>query len=222
VTPTVVVVDATPFIRLAVRAALASDGMDVVAGAGSAADALEIVLTARPDALLIDADLDPDMVRVRRMADAVPATAIIVLSADNSLARAMAAVRAGACGFIPKETSPERLPAIVRGALDGEAAFPRRLVRQLLAEVRRAEAWRSLAASAGRGLSGRESEVLALQCEDLPDHRIAERLSISQVTVRRHAASAARKLGARDRKAAVAMFRGGCGYDRPDGSPAVA
>ncbi len=207
-TPTVAVADATAFIRIAVRTALLDAEIDVVWEASSAAEALERTLSSPPDVLLIGAELDPDMETVSEIVGTAPATAVIVLSPDESLTRAMNAVRAGACGFIPKETHPERLAAIVRGALAGEAAIPRRLVRQLLSEVRRTEAWRSLAATAGHGLSARECEVLALQSEGFCDRTIAERLAISQVTVRRHSASAVRKLGAPHREAAPAMLQG--------------
>ena len=205
-TPTVAVVDATAFIRIAVRAALDEADINVVWEASSATEALEMTVSSPPDVLLIGGELDPDMDTVSQMVAAAPEMAVIVLSPDDSAARAMTAVRAGALGFIPKETHPERLPAIVRGAFAGEAAIPRRLVRQLLAEVRRTDAWRSRARTTGTGLSARECEVLALQSEGFGDRTIAERLAISQVTVRRHSASAVRKLGAPHREAALAML----------------
>lgn len=206
-TATAVIADATPFIRLAIRDALERGGVDVVREAGSAPDAFEAVVKANPEVLLLDADLDPEMGTVAAIHRARPDLSIVVLCLDATERLGLAAVRAGACGIVPKATDAERLPAIVRGVLQGEAAFPRRLMRTLLGEVRRDVGGRTPAFAGGPGLSGRECDVLDLLGEGLRDREIGDRLGISEITVRRHAASAMRKLGARGRVDAVAAYR---------------
>lgn len=206
-TATAVVADATPFIRLAIRAALERGGVEVVREAGSAADAFEAVVEARPEVLLLDADLDPEMGTAAGIHRACPDLSIVVLCLDATERLGLAAVRAGACGVVSKATDAERLPAIVLGVLDGEAAFPRRLMRTLLGEIRRDAGGRTPAPARGPGLSVRECDVLDLVAEGLRDREIGDRLGISEITVRRHAASAMRKLGARGRVDAVAAYR---------------
>jgi len=201
----VVVADRSAFVRVAVCSELLDAGIDVVAEAGDRATALAGIRTARPDAVLLDAELDEDMEVVAAVRRELPATAVIVLSPDASESRAIAAVAAGACGFVPKDTAPERLPDIVRGAVGGEAAIPRRLVRAML------ERFASRPAAHERVAPGtltvRESEVLELLAGGMSDGRIGEELGVSEITVRRHAATAARKLHAVRREDAVAAFR---------------
>lgn len=196
----VVIADRSAFVRVAVRSALEAEGIAVVAEAGQAAEARRAILAHRPDAVLLDAELDDeDMAMLAAVRRELPGAALIVLSPDESEARAMASVCAGACGFLPKDTSPDRLPDIVRGAVAGEAAIPRRVVRRLLEGI------------AGTGpaepLTARELEVLERLAQGLSDRHIGQELGVSEVTVRRHAATAARKLHAGRREDAVAAFR---------------
>src|SRR5436305_1735919 len=104
----VLVADPSPFLRLAVRRALAADGM-AVAEVVSADEALARAARDRHDAVLLDRDLDPEMTATAQIATVMGAGALIVLSADVSVTAALAAVRAGACGFLPKDTPPGRL-----------------------------------------------------------------------------------------------------------------
>ena len=139
----VVIADRSAFVRVAVRSALEAEGIAVVAEADEAVGALRAILANRPDAVLVDAELDDVMAVLAAVRKELPETALIVLSPDKSEIRAMAAVRAGACGFLPKDTSPDRLPDIVRGAAAGEAAIPRRLVRRLLERIAASHAWQT-------------------------------------------------------------------------------
>jgi DNA-binding NarL/FixJ family response regulator len=204
----VVIADRSAFVRLAARSALTLEGIAVLAEAEDAATAHAAALAHRPDVMLFDAELDPDLETLTRIHEALPETALIVLSPDDSDAHAVAAVRVGACGFLPKDTSPDRLPAIVRGAVDGEAAIPRRVVRGLLRRI----AAQGVTGPAGllvtdHPLTGREREVLSRIAQGMADRQIGAELGVSEVTVRRHAATAARKLHAVRREDAVAAFR---------------
>jgi DNA-binding NarL/FixJ family response regulator len=209
VTLRVVVADRSAFVRVAVRGALEAEGIEVVAEADEAADALHAILAHRPDAVLFDAEFDDGMAVLAAVRRELPETVLIMLSPDESEARAMAAVSAGACGFLPKDTSPDRLPDIVRGAVAGEAAIPRRVVRRLLERIGAPHAIHLVAASPGPAepLTAREREVLERVARGMTDRQIAAELGVSDVTVRRHAASAARKLHAVRREDAIAAFR---------------
>ena len=203
------IVDRSAFVRVAVRAALSVDGIEVVGEAEDAPAALSAIVSQQPDAVLFDAELDDGSVVMTAVRERLPGTALLVLSPDQSDARAMAAVAAGACGFVPKDTSPDRLPDIVRGAVAGEAAIPRRVVRRLLERLAAPHPPQLWAAGAGslEPLTAREREVLECLAEGMTDRQIGTQLAVSEVTVRRHAAAATRKLRAGRREDAVAAFR---------------
>ena len=205
-TARVVVADGSAFVRMAVQSALAPAGIAVVAEAEDAAGALRETLTHRPDAVLLDVELDEDIAIVAALRRESPGTALIILSPDESVTRALAAVCAGAVGFVPKRTAPERLPDIVRGAVAGEAAIPRRIMRGLLEHMAGPPAYVAVSCPAGP-LRPREREILDRMARGMTDRHISAELRLSEVTVRRHAAAAARRLGARRREDAVAAFR---------------
>ncbi len=205
--PRTLVVDPSPFVRLAVRTALTEAGIVVAEECATADAALRAATSVAPDVILFDAEVDAEFRVLAEIHREAPDAALIVLSPDASEARAMAAVRAGACGFLPKDTSPDRLPAIVRGAVDGEAAIPRRLVRRLLGQVSAVGHRAPLGGALAEPLTQREWEVLELLSRGFGDRHVGVELSVSEVTVRRHAATAARKLRAASREDAVAAFR---------------
>ena len=203
-TPRVVIADRSGFVRLAVRNALVAAGIDVAAEADDAERALSAILALRPDAVLLEAELDEDFAVLAAARRAVPRAALIVLAQDDSEARALAAVRAGACGFLPTDTPPDRLADIVLGAIAGEAAIPRVMVRRLLERMTVAD---GMAPDSPVPLTARERDVLERVARGMGDREIGDALGISEITVRRHAATAARKLHARRREDAVAAFR---------------
>jgi DNA-binding NarL/FixJ family response regulator len=201
----VVVADRSPFVRMAVRSALTAAGIDVCAEAADAGTARRAIIELRPDVALLDAELDERLALVADLRAAVPEVALIVLSPDSSAARALAAVRAGACGFLPKSTPPERLPDIVLGAIAGEAAIPRRIVRRVLTLI--ADGTDVRRDSAHKPLTRREVEVLECSSRGLSDRSVGAELGVSEITVRRHLATASHKLGAARRDDAIAAFR---------------
>jgi DNA-binding NarL/FixJ family response regulator len=204
--PRVTIADRSSFVRVAIRSALELDGIAVVAESDDAAGAWRAIVTHRPDAVLLDAELDGEMVVLAAIREELPGAALIVLSPDASEARALAAIRAGARGFLPKDTSPARLPDIIRGAIAGEAAIPRRIVGSLLGRIA-APAGNRPASGPDEPLTIREHEVLERLSRGMTDRHIGAELGVSEVTVRRHAATAARKLHAVRREDAVTAFR---------------
>ena len=117
-------------------------------------------------------------------------------------------LRAGAAGYLLKDTDPERLPHALRGVLAGEAAVPRRLVSRVLDEFRTHGRRRRLplVGRRGRELTSREWEVLEMLREGLTTAQIAERLFVSPVTVRRHISAILSKLEVPDRESALRLL----------------
>jgi DNA-binding NarL/FixJ family response regulator len=121
----------------------------------------------------------------------------------------LAAMRIGTAGYLLKSISPARLPAVVEGVLRGEAAIPRTLVATLVNRVRARKSSRRLIVGGRRGidLTSREWEVLDLLREGLSTREIANRLLISEVTVRRHIGSVLKKLQVASRAEAVKLLQ---------------
>ena len=117
------------------------------------------------------------------------------------------AIRVGARGYLLKEMDPARLPAALEGVLAGEVALPRALVARLVDRFRGREVHRvQIAGSRTATLSAREWEILDLLREGLATRQMAERLFLSDVTVRSHVSSVLRKLEVPDRAAAVRLL----------------
>jgi len=116
----------------------------------------------------------------------------------------LASLRAGAVGYLPKDTSPERLPAALCGVLKGEAALPRTLVGMVLNEFRDyTEAVADPVRVGEVQLTARESEILRMLRSGLTTAEVGDILSLSPVTVRRHVSAGVAKLGVADRQAAI-------------------
>lgn len=206
VEPTIVIADDHQVTRLGVRMALMRGGFQVVGEAADCASAVSAVVRERPDVCLLDVDMPGGGIETaRRMAEAAPATSVVMLTVSTNTEDLLAALRAGALGYLPKDMSPDRLPAALRGVLKGEAALPRTLVGRVLQE------FRAFAADAALNpvrvgevqLTPRESEILRMLGSGLSTIEVADMLSLSPVTVRRHISAGVAKLGVADRDAAI-------------------
>ncbi len=206
---TVMIVEDHALVRSAICEAIEGDDMCVVAQAVTAEEAHERALAIRPDLLLVDIDLPGmsgiDLVRV--LAPRLPETAIVMLTVSDAIDDVLAALQAGAVGYLTKDMSPDALRRAVRAAVAGDLAMPRRMA---------GTAMRRLAASGGMNdrtgsgglerLSRREQEVLRLLAQGLTDRQIAESLTISTRTVESHVASILRKLDVPNRAAAARAY----------------
>jgi DNA-binding NarL/FixJ family response regulator len=203
---TIVIADDQQVTRLGVRMALMRGGFQVVGEAADCEGAVEAVVSARPEVCLLDVDIPGGGIETaRRVAGAAPETLVVMLTVSTNTEDLLEALRAGALGYLPKDTSPERLPAALRGVLKGEAALPRTLVGRVLKEFRTFAA--TGAASPMRvgavQLTPRESEILRMLRSGLSTLEVADMLSLSPVTVRRHVSACVAKLGVADRDAAI-------------------
>jgi DNA-binding NarL/FixJ family response regulator len=193
-----------------IRMALEADGFEVSTEAVSAMAAIDLAVAQRPDICLLAETLPGGaIVAVDAIHRRVPETKIVLLTDAEEPRSLLSAIRAGGSGFVRKDRDPARLPATMRGVLDGEAALSRKLTNRLIESLRTRERGRSAPTTpGGPPMTDRELEVLELMAEGLRTSEIAQRLAIVEVTVRRHASSAVAKLGVTDRSAAIAVLTG--------------
>ncbi|HEV7885513.1 MAG TPA: response regulator transcription factor [Solirubrobacteraceae bacterium] len=215
---TVLIADDHPLVRAGVGQALTEHGIEVCAEVADAPAAVAAALRERPDVCLLDIDMPGNgLVAAQQISEALPETAIVMLTVSDDERDLLAAIRSGAVGYLLKDGDPDRLAFALRGAVSGEAALPRRLTARLLEHVRASDGRRGHGLRMPRGvqLTDREWEVLELMHGELSTRDVAIRLCVSPVTVRRHLSSAVAKLGVDDREAALALI-----HDLNVGSPA--
>ena len=208
---TVVLADDHVPTRVGVRAAIEREGFRVVAEVGDGDAAIDAAVEHSPDVCLLDINMPGNGIHAAaEIAERVPSTVVVMLTVSRDDADLFESLRAGAAGYLLKDTDPERLPLALRGVIDGEAAVPRALVARVIEEFRGREPRRRLQGSGGRGaeLTSREWEVLELMRDGRSTGEIASGLRISPVTVRRHVSSLLAKLEVPDRDAAVRLLEG--------------
>jgi DNA-binding NarL/FixJ family response regulator len=189
----VMVVDDHPMWREAVERDLAEAGFEVVAVAGSGEEALRRAPAARPQVAVVDLQL-PGISGVEVTAEllrADPSARVLVLSASGERDDVLAAVKAGATGYLVKSASREELIAAVRSVAAGDAVFTPGLAGLVLGEFRRLHAEPG---DAGPELTPREIEVLRLVAKARSYKQIADDLAISHRTVQNHVQNTLRKL----------------------------
>jgi DNA-binding NarL/FixJ family response regulator len=193
--------------RVGLRLALEPDAR--CTEAADAESAVDAAVRDRPDVCLLGLDPSPEGLQVvNEIVSKVPSATVILLTSKLDEEEFMAAVRAGASGYLTHSLDPARLPHVVRGALRGEPAVPRRFVARLLEELRTRERRRSVVlADKGRiALTAREWEVVDLLLRSASTSEIATELGVAPVTVRRHVGSVERKLGVSTRAEVVALL----------------
>jgi DNA-binding NarL/FixJ family response regulator len=203
-TERVLIVDDHPLTRDALAGLLFQHGFDVVGQAGSGAEAIQRAAELEPDLILLDLSM-PDMSGIEALPHvraAAPNAEIVVLTASEDESNLLAAIRGGAAGYLLKSEPPERIVAFLRGVVQGEAALSGAVARRLLDEVREG-AHKSPPESVTRLLTARELEVLLLLDRHLGTDEIAQRLFISEHTVRSHVKSLLAKLGVSSRREAL-------------------
>lgn len=185
------IVDHAPT-RLGIQLALGSIA-EVVAEADSAETAIRAAKREQPDVALVGTGVAADWCRaVRGVCRAAPKCQIVVLAETADPDDLLDAVRAGARGYLPGGVEAEPLRRAIAAVRNNEAAIPRSLVGDLLDELRSA-------AAGGDTLTNREAQVLGMLRRGHSTARIAERLEIAPVTVRRHISELVRKLGVSSR-----------------------
>jgi DNA-binding NarL/FixJ family response regulator len=228
----VVLADDQGLLRKGFRMILeAEDGMEIVGEAPDGADALRLVELYQPDVVLMDVRMPVlDGIEATRAIAASAAgegTRVLILTTFDLDEYAFSALRAGASGFLLKDVPPAELVAAIRTVARGDAVVSPRITRRLLEEY--AHTLPDLAADSGGAGSGgdaaeenaalaslteREREVLLAVADGLSNAEIAERLYVSEATVKSHVGRLLAKLGLRDRVQAV-VFAFQSGLVRP-------
>lgn len=201
----VVVADDQALVRSGFCVLLRSaDDIDVVGEAADGVEAVEVAVRERPDVVVMDIRMPrADGVQATRTITADPrlsATKVLILSTFDLDEYVFEAIRAGASGFLLKDTLPIELLAAVRLVADGQALLAPTVTRRLLEEfARRPAAAGGSPPSWLRLLTAREAEVLVAVARGLSNAEIAGTLYMSTATAKTHVSRLLAKLDARDR-----------------------
>ena len=202
---TILLVDDHPLTRGAVAALLAQQGFDVVGDASNGEEAIAAAAQLQPDVVLLDLRMPvmDGLTALPRIREQAPDSQVVVLTASEAEENLLAAIRLGAAGYLLKTELPEHLATFLRGVLRGEAALSGTVARKLVERVRVGGRLEGTPTEITSLLSAREVEVLLLLDEHQATDEIAQRLTISEHTVRSHVKSMLRKLGVSSRREAL-------------------
>jgi DNA-binding NarL/FixJ family response regulator len=206
----VVVVDDQALVRAGFRVLVdSSPGLEVVGEAADGADAVRVVRATEPDVVLMDIRM-PEM-------DGIEATRQIVEARRDDKARVLIlttfeldeyvydALRAGASGFLLKDTPPEDLLEAIAVIARGDALLAPSVTRTLIAEFASRSASSPADSDLLRSLTPREKEVLVFVARGRSNAEIADELHMSAATAKTHVSRILTKLGARDRSQLVVI-----------------
>ncbi len=201
----IIVADDHPLTRDALASLLGHNGFDVVGQAADGAEAIEQAERTQPDLVLLDLSMPgmDGLTALPRLRAAAPGCEVVVLTASGTEDNLLAAIRAGAAGYLLKSEPPDRIVSFLRGVVGGEAALSGSVARRLLEQVRDGRLGGGVPDDIAEALSARELEVLLLLDEHHSTDDIARRLFISEHTVRSHVKSMLRKLGVSSRREAL-------------------
>ncbi len=205
----VLIADDHPATRVGIRYCLQPADIEVVAEVGSAGDAVERALALKPDVALIDIHMPGDGIRaVERIRSEAPQIACVVLTSSDDDRELFRALKAGAVGYVLKDTDLERLPLAVEAVVRGESVLPRNLVMSISRNLGSPLQQRRSIEGVEADLTEREWEVMDCLRDGMTTAQIASKLGLSQATVRSHIAAIVRKLQVSDRHQAVAKLEG--------------
>jgi DNA-binding NarL/FixJ family response regulator len=217
----VVLADDQALVRAGFRALLdAQDDIEVVGEASDGDEAVRLVRRLTPDVVLMDIRMPgtDGLAATRTIAgdDRLSDARIVILTTFELDEYVFEAIRAGASGFLVKDTEPVELLRAVRAVAGGDALLSPSVTRRLIGEFA-SRTRDARPAPALDVLTDREREVMTLVAEGLTNDEIAERLYVSPMTAKTHVSRAMVKLGARDR-AQLVVFAYESGLVRPTGA----
>ena len=205
----VLLADDQALVRAGFRALLdAQDGIEVLGEAEDGREAVELARETEPDVILMDIRMPvlDGLAAFREIAADrhLDSTRIVILTTFELDEYVFDAIRAGAAGFLVKDTNPSDLIEAVRVVAAGEALLSPSVTKRLIAEFA-ARAKERPSSEALEELTDREREVMALAATGLSNEQIADRLVLSVATAKTHVSRAMVKLGARDRAQLVVL-----------------
>jgi DNA-binding NarL/FixJ family response regulator len=196
---TVVLADDHAMVRLGLEQLLSgAEGIEVVGSAADGAEAVTLVAQRRPDVVLMDLQMPgvDGVAATRQIVESGVESQVVVLTSFSDSERIVAALDAGAIGYLLKDTEPEDLLEGIRAAARGESPLHPRAARQLLTA-------RVKVPTLTVDLTPREVEVLGLVRQGLANKQIARRLGITERTVKAHLTSTFQRIGVSDRTQAA-------------------
>ncbi|MFD5583499.1 response regulator [Streptomyces sp. NPDC127063] len=219
----VLIADDQPLVRRGLSLILSPDpAFEVVGEAEDGAQAVALAQRLRPDVVVMDIRM-PTLDGVgatQELARVLPGCRVLALSTFDMDEYVVAALRAGAYGFLPKDVSPEDLAAAIRTVHTGEAVVAPRLLTRLISTYVRTPLGAPPPPEVVTGqLTPREAEVWRLMATGLDNAAIARTMDISHSTVKNHITSLFGKLDVRDRaQAVIAAYESGLVTARSQGS----
>jgi DNA-binding NarL/FixJ family response regulator len=201
----VLLADDQPLVRAGLRMILSTEpDLEVVGEAATGREAVDLCADTRPDVVLMDVRMpELDGIEATRRVTALPdPPRVLVLTTFDLDEIVYEALRAGASGFLLKDAPEDRLTAAIRVVADGGSLFAPSVTRRLIEEFAQR---RRAPFVPVHGLTDREAEVLRLVAGGLSNAEIAQRLYITDNTVKTHVARILTKLGLRDRVQAVVL-----------------
>ncbi|QKD80722.1 response regulator transcription factor [Actinomyces marmotae] len=208
----VVLADDQSLMRMGFRMVLdAEDGIEVVGEAADGAAAVAQARALKPDVILMDVRM-PGMDGIEataRITAECPRTRVLILTTFDLDEYAFAGLRAGASGFLLKDTRPTELAEAIRTVAGGEAVVSPRITRRIL-EMFAGDLPNSVSAPDSEdprltSLTPREREILILMAQGMSNQEIADELIVSATTVKTHVGNILAKLDVRDRVQAVVV-----------------
>jgi DNA-binding NarL/FixJ family response regulator len=201
----VLVVDDQQLVRTGFRMILdAEPDLEVVGEAGNGAESIDLAGRTRPDVVLMDIRM-PVMDGVEATRILSPTTKVLILTTFDLDEYVYDALRAGASGFLLKDTPPEDLADAVRVVAGGDALLAPSVTRRLVAEFASRPTHTAKPPAGLELLTEREREVLGLVARGLSNAEVAEQLYLGETTVKTHVGRILMKLGLRDRVQAVVL-----------------
>jgi DNA-binding NarL/FixJ family response regulator len=207
----VVVADDHPLFREGVISSVAADPEMLVVGQAADADsAFRVASEQQPDVVLLDVSMPGDGLRAAsRIVGACPTTRVVMLTVSEDEDDLMAAMKAGASGYVLKGVSARELSTVIRAVHAGQRYVPPGLAFGVLREMSQPQAIDPLSV-----LSPREREVLGLVAGGLNNQEIARELGLAEKSVKHHMSSILKKLRVRGRvEAALLALKAGLGRD---------
>ena len=199
----VLLADDHPLFRDGVASLLATRNYQIVGQAGSGAEAVQLAEKLRPDLILMDIHMPGinGLAATRLIKARQPEARIVILTVSEEDADLFEAIKSGAAGYLPKSLDSSQFFALLEAVMRGEAGLTPDLAAKILKEFAHPQA----AAPGPDDLTPREREVLGLVAQGATNAEIAEKLVVSENTVKFHMKNILQKLHARNRAEVVAF-----------------